>query len=87
MQMTQGKLVTTHAEINKVFRSFYTNLYSKGEVLGVAESLFFKDIQTPSLTTEQLETLNAPITVEDVTNTIKQLTNGKAPGPDGFTAE
>lgn len=36
---------------------------------------------------QQLEKLNALLTLEDIANTISHLNNNKAPGPDGLTAE
>lgn len=39
----------------------------------------------PHLTFAYLDTLIAPITLEDITTTIKNLANNKAPGPDEYT--
>lgn len=41
----------------------------------------------PSITNEQLTQLNTPITEQDILKTIQQLTNNKAPGPDGLPME
>lgn len=37
--------------------------------------------------TKARDTLNAPIILLDITCTIQNLSNGKAPGPDGYTSE
>ncbi|CAH2220807.1 Hypothetical predicted protein [Pelobates cultripes] len=41
--------------------------------------------QLPSLTPTQRESLQAPISLTELTHTIKTLPLGKSPGPDGFT--
>ena len=50
------------------------------------ENLFSK-IELPTISEEQRSLLNAPITEEEIMFAIKNLQNGKTPGPDGFCSE
>lgn len=48
---------------------------------------FLEPLELPKLSSRQNELLDADITVEELIEVIKALLAGKAPGPDGFTAE
>ena len=48
---------------------------------------FLDQISFPSLTEEQLELLNSPVTREEVLDAICTLHSGKAPVPDGYGPE
>ena len=48
---------------------------------------FLDSCVLPSLNQEEAETMNRPITREEVEAAIKSLSHKKSPGPDGFTAE
>uniref|UniRef100_A0A8K9V8C7 Reverse transcriptase domain-containing protein n=1 Tax=Oncorhynchus mykiss TaxID=8022 RepID=A0A8K9V8C7_ONCMY len=75
--------------ISDSFKTFYTNLYAS-ELPNDAHKLmenFFCKIELPTISEEQRPLLNAPITKEEIMFAIKNLQNGKAPGPDGFCSE
>ena len=48
---------------------------------------FLDSCVLPSLSQEEAETMNRPITRAKVEAAIKSLPHKKSPGPDGFTAE
>ena len=48
---------------------------------------FLVTFTLPSLNTEEVETLNRPITRAEVDAAINSLPAKKSPGPDGFTDE
>lgn len=64
---------------------FYKELYSakaKGDV-----DLWLKNIPIPKLSSAAKEALDAAITIDQVTDSIKSFRTGKAPWPNGFGPE
>ena len=48
---------------------------------------FLEKYNLPKLNEEEAESLNRPITVDDIGAVIKKHPTHKSPGPDGFTGE
>lgn len=86
--MNNGVLCTNPADINNTFKVFYENLYSfESNVNRVEIGSFLNGLDLPSLKLDQKKLLDMPITVMEIQEVIKSLPTGKAPGPDGFTAD
>lgn len=82
---TTGDTFTHPKAINECFSKYYQELYktkAKGDV-----DNWLNDVCIPKLDDNSRETLNRPITINEIRDSIKSFTNGKAPGPDGFGAE
>ena len=89
-QLQEGdNILTSQKDIEAHILSFYEKLYTKDEEV---ESNFsaredcFQFIR-PTVTAEHNAELMRPLTMEEVTETIKQLPTGKAPGVDSIPAE
>lgn len=81
-------LLTDPDEINSAFRDFYISLYSSeshGDKQEIGAFLTFLGL--PTLSEDQVASLDQPIIMEEIAEAIQNLPSGKAPGPDGFTAE
>ena len=50
-------------------------------------SLFRNSHALPKLNQEEIESMNRPITSEEIESVIKNLPTNKRPGPDGFPGE
>ena len=69
-------------------KKFYENLY-RTAIRESPESCtqFLDSITLPTLSAEENNLLNQPISIEDLKASIKKSKNGKSPGSDGLTRE
>jgi hypothetical protein len=81
---TSGKVEHTIGAIKEAFVQYYTNLFRRREINKDALQQLLEKWEPPSA--EILNTLNRPITEEEVRRVIGKLNPHKAPGPDGLTA-
>lgn len=82
-----NQLVTHSQEILSIFTKFYSDLLSKSTSTIPPITLeWLNKIPIPTLTTTQIDTLNAPCTEDEVLQIIKSLKRSSAPGPDGFSS-
>ena len=86
---TDNSVETTNGQtIIKEIKKFYEKLYSTStSETPQSCSQFLEDINLPTLTAEEINFLNQPITIEDLESSIKKSKNGKSPGSDGLTRE
>lgn len=82
-----GKLLSSNKEIEVVLvQDFIGN--AKETILD--REPFIKDLtrHIPKLVSrEDNFNLNRPVTEEEISEVLKEMNNGKAPGPDGFNVE
>lgn len=82
------KLVTSSADINTVFKTFYQNLYTSENSINTEQlNAFFDKIAIPQITQKGKNKLETPLTEEEVKKAISAMKTGKSPGIDGFPAE
>ena len=83
----KGEVTTDNAEIQRIIRDYYDQLY--GNKIDNPEDMdrFLEKFNLPRVNQEEIEIMNNPITSTEIEAVIKNLPKNKSPGPDGFTGE
>ena len=72
-------------EIQRIVRNYYEELYArKFENLDEMDK-FLEKYNLPKFNEEEAQSLNRPVTPDEIETVIKKLLTHKSPGPDGFT--
>lgn len=79
-------MVSHPNEVLQIFTSYYGSLLSAPNPGPISQEVpWLASLHPPTLTEEQLQSLNAP-SEQEILTIIKSLKTLKAPGPDGFTS-
>ena len=83
----KGEVTTDTAEIQRIMRDYYKQLYANK--MGNLEEMdkFLEKHNLPRLNQEEIENMNRPITSTEIETMIKNLPTNKNPEPGGFTGE
>ena len=83
----KGEVTTDNAEIQRIIRDYYEQLY--GNKMDNLEEMdrFLEKFNLPRLNQEEIEIMNNPITSTEIEAVIKNLPKDKSPGPDDFRGE
>ena len=83
----KGEVTTDTAEIQRIMRDYYKQLYAnKMDNLGEMDK-FLEKHNLPRLNQQVIVNINRPITSTEIETVIKNLPTNKSPGPDGFTGK
>ena len=83
----RGQITVDTTKIQRIVRNYSEELYAKKfENLGEMDK-FLEKYNLQKLNEEEAESLNRPITPDEIETVIKKLSTHKSPGPDGFTGE
>ena len=85
--MKKERLQQTNAEIQRIIRYYYEQLY--GNKMDNLEEMdrFLEKFNLSRLNQEEIEIMNNSITSTEIEVVIKNLPKNKSSGPDGFTGE
>ena len=83
----KGEITTDTAEIQRIIRDYYKQLYANKMDNHEEMDKFLERYNFPRLNREELENINRPITSNEIETIIKNLPANRSPGLDGFTGE
>ena len=83
----EGEVTTDNAEIQRIMRDYYKQLYANKMDNMEEMDKFLEKHNFPRVNQEEIENINRPITSIDIETVIKNIPTNKSPGPDGFTGE
>ena len=83
----KGEVTTDTAEIQRIMRDYYKQLYANKMDNLEEMDKFLEMHNLPRLNQEEIENMTRPITSTEIETVIKNLPTNKSPGPDGFTGE
>lgn len=88
IRVPNGEISSHSSEITDAFGKYYENLYrSQGRVGEEVMDTFFRNMLVPTITVEDKEGLDAPITLAELRQAVNGMANQKSPGPDGLPIE
>ena len=83
----KGEVTTDTAEIQRIMRDYYKQLYANKMDNLEEMDKFLEKHNLLRLNQEEIENMSRPITSTEIETVIKNLPANKSPGPDGFTGE
>ena len=81
-----GTIYTETDDLLRLTTDYYTKLYTPTKLNTTKQDRLLKNIKK-TLSPQSRNNLEAPITLEELTQAVNQLGLNKSPGPDGLTAE
>ena len=82
-----GNVFHSHQDISSILRNHF-KLIATEPVSDKQEAIIEVASSIPKLITEeQSRALDWPVSLQEVEEAVKEMANGKAPGPDGFTVD
>ena len=81
----KGEVTTDNAEIQRIIRDYYEQLYDNKMNNLEEMDRFLEKFNLPRLNLEEIEIMNNPIISPEIEAVIKNLPKNKSPGPDGCT--
>ena len=86
LKRSDGSITEDSIEIMEEVRSFYQCLFKKGHT-NEADQNTMLSCMRQSLPEHQKQICDTPLDLEDLTNALRSMENGKTPGSDGLTVE
>ena len=83
----KGEVITDTAEIQRIMRDYYKQLYANKMDNLEEMDKFLEKHNLPILNQEEIKNINRPIRNTEIESVIKNFPTNKSPGPDSFTGE
>ena len=83
----KGEVTTDTAEIQRIMRDYYKQLYVNNMDNLEDMDKFLEMHNRPRLNQEEIENIKRPITSTEIETVIKNLPTNKSPGTDGFNRQ
>ena len=85
LENNERNIISNQREILKEVKDFYAKLYSDQNVRNVDLDQTIRGAN--KLTQEESNLLEGPLTLDEISEALKNTKNNKSPGSDGFTVE
>ena len=83
----KGEVTTDNAEIQRIIRDYYKQLYGNKMDNLEEKDRFLEKFNLLRLNQEEIGIMNNSITSTEIVAVIKNFPKNRSPGPDGFTGE
>ena len=83
----KGEVTADTAEIQRIMRNYYKQLYANKMENLEEEDKFLEKHNLLRLNHKEIENINRPITSTEIETVMKNLPKNKSQGPNGFTGE
>ena len=83
----KGEVTTDTAEIQRIMRDYYKQLYANKKDNLEEMDIFLEKHNLRRLNQEKIENINRPITSTEIETVVKILPTNKSQRPDGFTGK
>ncbi len=88
IQTPSGSVTYDPGEVNNTFAEFYSHLYTADPAPDLAAlKLYLSELKLPSLTDNDAESLETPLTLLELQEALSLMQKGKSPGLDGLPPE
>ena len=85
IQKENGEIIHDNSSITQEAKKFYEKLYASHENYII--NIDFGNIATPTLSQEESDSREGPITLHEALSALKQMKNDKSRDWDGYTVE
>ena len=82
-----GSTTTSEKEVLNETKDFYEKLYKARNVKDINLNQVLPQPDIPKLSNDEKQSLEGPISIDEILKSLKNMKNNKSPGSDGFTAE
>lgn len=89
LKNNNSEIIYDQLQILEETKNFYSNLYSNkdDEIETIEMENYLADFIVPKLNSDEALMLEGSITLSEATHTLKNMSNNKSPGSDGFSSE